>query len=292
VFTVISDYILTRRDFLKIMFKSASGSLGLGLGIYGYGHEIETRWLEIRHVTLTLPRLTPAFDGYRIVQISDIHKDYWMPDKQLAHIVAEVNKQDPDLVVNTGDFVSFLRTSTTAVIDELVAELKNIQARDGVLAVLGNHDYWTGPEMVRDALRRCHTLELPNDVHTLRRGDEVLHFAGLEDIWAHRDRLDLVLERLPADGPAILLWHNPEKAEEAAATGRFDVQLSGHTHGGQISIPLVGRPWRKYSAGRYQVGSMILYVNRGLGIMFPYVRLGSRPEITVLTLKTPLTGVS
>ena len=282
----MSDRVLSRRDFLKTTLASTVGTLGAGLAFYGYGHEIESRWIDIERVDLTLPRLTPAFDGYRMVHISDIHKDYWMSDAQLEWIIRLVNEQDPDLVVITGDFVSNEYLTTDKVIEVLTTELSRIQARDGMLGVLGNHDHWTGADLVRDILRQSNVLELENEVHTLRRGDEVLHFAGMGDIIEGLDRLDLVVKRLPVEGPAILMVHEPYEFEIAAATGRFDVQLSGHTHGGQVSIPFVGRPWKQYSAGIYRSGTATLYLNRGLGIMMPLMRIGSRPEIAVLTLKT------
>jgi hypothetical protein len=117
----------------------------------------------------------------------------------------------------------------------------------------------------------------------------MLHIAGVDDVWEEHARLDMVLEQLPADGAAILLAHEPDFADESAATGRFDLQLSGHSHGGQVIYPFGGPPIlptyaKKYPVGRYQVSGMIQYTNRGLGMIPPHVRFNCRPEITVFTL--------
>ncbi|MDH5508153.1 MAG: metallophosphoesterase, partial [Anaerolineae bacterium] len=119
-----------------------------------------------------------------------------------------------------------------------------------------------------------------------------LHWAGGDDIWENQDRLDLVLEMLPEEGCAILLAHEPDFADTSAATGRFDLQISGHSHGGQIIFPVIGPPvvpWlsEKYPLGLYQLGEMLQYTNRGIGMVGPpHVRFNCRPEITVFTLVT------
>jgi predicted MPP superfamily phosphohydrolase len=261
----------------------------LGIGGFTYTHGIEPGWLDIEQVRLTLPRLTPAFDGYRIAQISDIHISEWMTRERLADIVAQVNEQKPDLIVLTGDYV---HQTPELYVDDLVIPLSQLRAPDGVLSILGNHDHWTDAALVRRILHEAGTIHLDNDVLALERGAELLYIAGVDDIWEQQDRLDLVLERLPDEGAAILLAHEPDYADTSAATGRFDLQISGHSHGGQVNLPLLGRPVlpylaEKYPAGRYQVGSMIQYTNRGVGMIMPRVRFNCRPEITVFTLSAP-----
>jgi predicted MPP superfamily phosphohydrolase len=127
-------------------------------------------------------------------------------------------------------------------------------------------------------------------VHTLERGGSLLHIAGVDDVWERQDRLDLVLDRLPAEGGAILLAHEPDFADTSAATGRFDLQISGHSHGGQVIAPFAGplrlpHLGRKYPLGLYRVGDMLQYTNRGVGMVYPYVRFNCRPEITLFTLR-------
>jgi len=163
--------------------------------------------------------------------------------------------------------------------------------------VLGNHDHWSGADAIRGLLRQAGVHELRNTALTLRRGAAQLHIAGVDSYWERQDRLEAVLATLPADGAAVLLAHEPDYADISAASGRFDLQLSGHTHGGQVVIPFLGPPvlphlGKKYPAGRYQVGSMIQYTNRGLGVIPPRLRFNCRPEITVITLAAASTATA
>ena len=143
---------------------------------------------------------------------------------------------------------------------------------------------------MRAALARCSVIEIGNNVYSIERGGEQLHIAGVDDIWYDHDNLDEVLAKLPETGAVILLAHEPDFADESAKTGRFGLQLSGHSHGGQIVLPVVGPPilprlGKKYPSGLYKVGDMWQYTNRGVGMLEPAVRINCRPEITVFTLE-------
>ena len=277
---------LLRRPLSKV-----AGAVGAALVAGGllYASRIEPQNVEVTSISLVLPRLDKEFDGYRIVQISDIHMDGWMSSERLGGLVKLVNEQRPDLIAVTGDFV----TAEAGRADrELVDALVVLEAPDGVVAVLGNHDYIADENLVRRIIRDGGLTELSNDFVTLRRGEGRLHVAGVDDFYQRRARLDLILNRLPEEGAAVLLAHEPDFAEVSAPTGRFDLQLSGHTHGGQFRLPLVGavmrpRVGRIYPSGLYNVDGMLQYTNRGLGMLRPYLRLNSRPEITVLTLLAP-----
>lgn len=247
---------------------------------------IEPWWIEVTSVPLVLPRLASEFCGYRIAQVSDIHLGDWMNADRLAHIVRLVNAQSPDLIAITGDFVS---RHTEDRARALECELSHLAAPDGIVAVLGNHDHRANVCRLRQALAGGGVRELANAVYTIARGAANLHIAGIDDVWDGRDRLDLVLNALSGNDAAILLAHEPDFADVSAATGRFDLQLSGHTHGGQIVAPLLGPlqlPFLgyKYPSGFYQVGEMIQYTNRGVGMVPPFVRFNCRPEITVFRL--------
>ncbi len=251
-----------------------------------YSIMLEPGWVELAQVSLALPGLAPAFSGYRVVHLSDLHMGDWMNAARLDDVVRLVNKQSPDLIAITGDFVTRRAVSHMR---ELACGLARLKARDGVVAVLGNHDHWSGAQALRDVLAASGVCELANDFRTLHRDGVQLHIAGVDDIIAGCDRLDLLLARLPVDGAAILLAHEPDFADESAATDRFALQLSGHTHGGQIVAPLIGPLLlpdlgRRYPSGRYQVGGMIQYTNRGVGVVSPFVRINCRPEITVFDL--------
>ena len=240
---------------------------------------------QVVPLSLAVPGLDPAFEGYRLVQISDIHFGQWITAERLEGVVDLVNSQDPDLVAITGDFFSY-------VLDryghDLARILGRISARDATVAVLGNHDHWLGADAVRRLIKSGNIMELGNDVFTVHRGGAALHIAGLDDVLADKHDLDRVLEKLPASGPVILLVHEPDFADLSADTGRFCLQLSGHSHGGQIVIPGYGTPirgyhFKKYPLGRYQVGEMVQYTNRGLGTNLFWSRINCPPEITTIT---------
>lgn len=241
----------------------------------------------ITRLTLRLPNLHANFNGFRLVQISDIHLDGWMNRKRLEDIIQRINEQQPDLVAITGDFISH---PTGQHESDLAAALSQVKARFGAVAVLGNHDHWTDPKMVRRALKAGSIRDLSNRFITLERDGAQLHIAGVDDIVERLDRLDLVLESLPETGSAILLAHEPDYADTSAASGRFDLQLSGHSHGGQVVLPIIGAPilpplGRLYPSGLYQVGGMYQYTNRGLGMTGLHLRLNCDPEVTVFTLE-------
>jgi hypothetical protein len=269
--------------------RSGIGALSLGLGSAAWAKRVEPGWLDVENVSLVLPRLHPAFDGYRIALFSDIHMDGWMTWQRLSNVVEIVNAQQPDAVAIPGDFVT---RDAGRWAPELVAALKGLKPRDVTVGSLGNHDHWTnggGSKTVRKALRDSGIVELSNTTHTIQRGKAQLHLCGVDDIWQKKNDLQQVLKKLPRDGAAILLAHEPDFADESSATGRFDLQLSGHSHGGQVRIPFFGPPIvpkfaEKYPSGQYQVGDMIQYTTRGVGNIPPRVRFNCRPEITILTL--------
>jgi len=251
-------------------------------------HEFDARDFEIVDVKVSIPDLDPSFNDYRIVHISDIHLGQWISAKRIEGVVNLVNKLKPDLVAITGDSVSYVVNEPVL---EMLRFLKNLKPKDATVAVLGNHDHWVGAEEIRKVMDESKIIELENDVYTLKRGGAMLYIAGVDSITLEKHDLDVVLRKLPSSGPAILLAHEPDFADESAATGRFSLQLSGHSHGGQMIIPGIGTPFRgskfkKYPLGEYQVGDMVQYTNRGLGTNVFWIRINCPPEITILRLQS------
>lgn len=283
-----SGKLISRRGLLKATVRAGIGLSAFSLGSLEWAQHVEPGRIDVNPVALTLPNLSPAFDGLRLVQISDLHFDAWLTRPRLDHIVQLINRQQPDVVAITGDFLTFAGAD---VIHNLKESLSALRPRDGVVAVLGNHDHWhNAEESLRSMMKACGIIELRNTVHTLRRGGETLHLAGVDDAWVRQARMDDVLRQLPRTGAAILLAHEPDFADSYVKTGRFDLQLSGHTHGGQVTLPFIGPlilpPYgRKYASGLYRVLEMMVYTNRGVGMVQPYVRYNCAPEITVFTLK-------
>ncbi|MDQ3284995.1 MAG: metallophosphoesterase, partial [Actinomycetota bacterium] len=274
----------------------------VGAGVFLYSRYVEPNWLAVERLKLPLPRLAPPFDGYRVVHISDFHLDGWMTPERIEYVVDLINEQRPDLVAITGDFVAV----SVDYISGLPGPLKKLKASDGVVAVLGNHDYMNDADAVRRALASAGVVDVSNGVYTLRRDGAALHVCGVDSVMEGCDRLEEVLEALDGAEPgcAILLAHEPDFAATTAATGRFDLQLSGHSHGGQVRIPFLKTPYvvpllsrlgysfvppliYEYPSGLYEVGEMYQYTNRGLGVIYARFRLNSRPEVTVLDLRSP-----
>jgi uncharacterized protein len=294
---------MRRRSFLKLAGGTTAGTLVVGGDTTAYSYWIEPGWIEIVQQSLRLARLDAAFNGYRIIQISDLHADdswhgsIWVDRARIAGMVQLVNEQKADAIVITGDFVTHIKQQTS----DTLSPLRELRARDGVYAILGNHDHWSDPVAVRRLLSRYNIHDLSNSSHTLQRGTGQLHMIGMDDlwpiygptvpVWSHQTLLERILQGVPAQGSVILLVHEPDFADVAAANGRIDLQLSGHTHGGQVQLPFYGTlklpPLGKhYSAGLYQIGSMYHYTNRGIGMIEPHIRFNCRPEITVFNLQS------
>jgi predicted MPP superfamily phosphohydrolase len=251
----------------------------------GYAALIEPYWLEVVNVPVRSALLPDAFVGITIAQVSDFHLGNSNNQAKLHAAIDRVLALRPDLILLTGDFVTTVRSGEAQVLE---AELARLSARLGVYAILGNHDWWSDPIVVAGALRRARVTLLNNSNARLDRNGASLYLAGLEDIYFHPD-LAQALAGIPADAPLLLMAHEPDQAEIAKTDGRIFLQVSGHTHGGQIRLlgihPLaLPRYGRKYDAGLFQVGSMQLYVNRGVGVTLPPLRLLCRPEITLFTL--------
>ncbi|HMK54466.1 MAG TPA: metallophosphoesterase [Methanobacteriaceae archaeon] len=244
---------------------------------------------QVEEVDVVIPSLDPVYDGYRLANISDIHLGQWITAKHLKGVINLVNNEKPDSVTITGDFVSYILDDFA---EDLESALNQLKPREKTFAVLGNHDHWLGPEKIRKILYECDIIDVSNDVSTLHRENALLHIAGVDSVMLEKHRLDLVMEKLPEEGPAILLAHEPDFADVSSTTGRFSLQISGHSHGGQFLIPGIGTFIRgphfvKYPVGKYQVGNMVQYTSRGLGTNVFWFRINCPPEITMFTLKCP-----
>lgn len=241
-----------------------------------------------RQVEVTIPGLPAAFDGYRVLQLTDLHASRLLTGDWVRRVVAASNALHPDLVVITGDLID---GSVEARRDDY-RPLGDLQAADGVIAITGNHEYYAQYSEWMQAFRALHMQVLENSHLQVRRGDAALTIAGVTDPVAARYGLplpDLETALAGADpaAPVILLDHRPRNAREAAARG-VKLQLSGHTHGGQIigMDQLVKRANGGYVSGRYEVDGMPLYVSNGAGLWagFP-ARIGVPSEITLITLR-------
>ncbi len=264
----------------------AAAALSL-IGVTGAAYALlhEPRRPRLEQVTLWLPQLPPALDGLRIGQLSDLHLGLPYTTENARWAVERLVAEQPDLLVMTGDFVSY--EHAIPELPEVLAPLQSWRPRLGIFAVPGNHDYWEGFPAIQQTLTPLGIEFLLNHHRRLRDGDAELVLAGVDDMWDGAHDLAATLKGVPEGVFTILLSHCPDLADEAAARG-VHVQLSGHTHGGHVCLPLLGsfclprHGWR-YPIGYRSIGALQLYVSRGIGGL--PLRFGCPPEVTVLTLR-------
>jgi len=241
--------------------------------------------LTIEHHQILLRRLPPAFDGFRIVQLSDIHHSPFTSRTQIERAVDTANSLQPDIVALTGDYISKER-QYAAPCAELLGKLR---ARHGVFAVLGNHDHWTDAALITDLFRAEGMTVLVNQGMRFELKDAALWLAGVDDTMVGLEDLPLALAGSRADEFKLLLAHNPIILRRAARAG-VDLVLSGHTHGGQVSLrserSASGRPRRRLLKGLARQGETQIYVTRGLGTVVLPVRFGCPPEVSLLELRS------
>ena len=231
----------------------------------------------------------------RIAQLSDFHFDNYFSITPLRKAVEVINKLQPDVIVLTGDFVtapmfSGDRKKAAAPIEPCAEILSQLRSRLGVYACMGNHDGATDSPRIIDTLRAKDIAVLSNSAVPLEKDGRRLWLAGIDDVLEGNADLNATLNDIPNSEAVILLAHEPDYA---TYTAKFpvDVQLSGHTHGGQIRIPFVGAPVLpelgvKFPMGLYQVGKLILYTNVGIGTVRLPVRFFCPAEITLFTLQS------
>ncbi|HET9088578.1 MAG TPA: metallophosphoesterase [Acidobacteriaceae bacterium] len=284
---------LTRRRFLQLAGASS-------VGLLAYAGEFERHHLEITHRTVRLARLSPALDGLRIAHLSDFHYEQYTEPYFIREVVAQVNRQTPDLVLMTGDFISEGPASDwrDAEMSFPCAEtLSGIQCPQR-WCVLGNHDATVGPDIVTQALNSHGHPVLANAHVPFERNGARLWLAGVKDVGVSAPDLNLAAPRglQTPDEPVILMAHEPDYADRVIQHGGVDLMLSGHTHGGQIRVPMIGALYlpklgRKYVEGHFSLGNGLqLYVNRGIGSVGVPFRFYCRPELTMITLRTEQTA--
>ncbi|MGH9355199.1 MAG: metallophosphoesterase [Terriglobia bacterium] len=240
---------------------------------------------EITETTIRMRRLSGAHEGLRIVHLSDIHLSLYTPIEEVQRVVELANRLRPDVVALTGDYV----TLSPTYIWPAARMLGRLRARYGVFAVLGNHDFRVDADEVTRALRAQRIRVLRNSHHALRAGGDALWLVGVDDLWFSSDDLPAAMQSIPASDPKILLCHNPGGIGPAAQLG-VDLMLSGHTHGGQVRLPLLrslyrSKPGERFVAGWNQLGATQIYVSRGIGKVVVPVRVACPPEITCLSLR-------
>lgn len=275
---------LTRRLFLARSSAIAAGAASVGLVGVGVANALGPP--DLLQVPVRLRRLDPAFKGFRIAVVSDIHLGPLRGRAHTERIVEMINDTEPDLVAIVGD----LADGTVAELGSAAEPLRDLYSREGTFFVTGNHEYFVEDpaEWLRE-LERLGLQPLSNENTAIRRGAAAFDLAGVNDVAGERRSdppdFDRALAGLNSARPTILLAHQPVLVAEAASRG-VDLQLSGHTHGGQMwPFHYVVGLAQPSLAGLSTVGDTQLYVSRGAGFWGPPVRIGAPPDITVLTLQ-------
>ena len=259
---------------------------------------IEPNRPQLVRKELALPRWPEALDNYKIALLSDFHYDPVFSVHPLRAAIPVVNALRPDLIALTGDFVSEpnfggSRRRAAYAAEPCARLLRQMRAPHGLWAVMGNHDAFTDPDLVTSILRSTGIRVLSNQSVPIEHAGGRFWLSGVDDVMNGDSDLAAALANVARAEPTVLLAHEPDYADYVSRHP-VDLQLSGHSHGGQVRLPFLPPFYepplaRKYIAGLYQVGPLTLYTNRGLGTIGLPIRFDCPPEITLITLR-PVTG--
>jgi uncharacterized protein len=270
-----------RRRRVAIIFWSSISSVLL------YGFVIEPMRLVVRETTIILPAWPGEFRDLRVTVFSDLHVG--PPHITLARlrsIVEEANATEADLILMPGDFVQTALGWRMAEPEAIAAELKRLRAKAGVFAVLGNHDWWYDSTRVRRAFEKEGVRVLDDQAIKIERQGKTFWLVGFADKWAGHPNIEETVKQITDDAPVIAFTHNP--GIFPAIPARVALTIAGHTHGGQIWLPFIGRPVisdEPYAIGHFIEGGKHLFVTTGIGTSICPVRLGVPPEISLLMIK-------
>jgi hypothetical protein len=279
---------ISRRHFLL-------GSAVTGAGMALYSGEIARHEISVLSRTIRLAKLPDAFHNFRIAQISDIHFDEYTEPAFVHRVLAQVNALQADLVLLTGDFISDTPMPLSYIHGAMqrCAEALRAVACPQRFAIMGNHDTILGVPVVQSILAQAGIPLLVDERVPIERSGKRFWLCGTNDPINTVPNLDLAIPERP-DGPVVLMCHGPDYTDTVLAHPRgrlVDFMISGHTHGGQVRLPLIGplhlpEGGQKYVEGLFRFGRMQLYVNRGIGTVGLPFRLNCPPEITLFTLQS------
>ena len=290
---------ISRRKFLKRLLWSSAlvGSAG-----FIYPSFIEPRHAQVRRIQLSIQGLPNALNGLTIAHLTDLHRSRVVSTAYLAKCIAMANALSPDIIAFTGDYLT--RSSHLGLLGELAFEddvppaehvrqcaqcMSSARAKYGIFASLGNHDHWFDGDAVTKTIEAVGIPVLRNTNRRVRINGEPLAIVGLGDLWT--EGVDMRGAFRNVDSPfTLVLMHNPDSFEHWSREGSHLI-LAGHTHGGQVNIPLLGplvvpsRYGKKYAHGLFTRGEARMYVSRGIGLISPPVRFNCPPEIALFQLQ-------
>lgn len=279
---------ISRRTFLARTAALIGSLVAVPSAAYGYAALVEPQWLEVVRLKLRFEGLPEPFRGLRIVQFSDLHVGFHYDAGQLAKLAVRIRNEQPDVVCFTGDLVDYSIGPDYPLVRDA---LREIRATLGCFAVLGNHDYYGNADEVASLLKDGGFTCLRNQGVRLAKDGSAIYIAGIEDAWEGKPDLKQTVKGTRPEDFTILLSHAPDYADEVLKYP-VKLQLSGHSHGGQVRLPFIGPlasvpHGSKYPSGQYHLGDgkLTLYTNRGIGFSMKPIRFMCRPELTVFTLE-------
>lgn len=269
----------SRREFIV---RTAQGACA-GALVYSAA---DSQMLSVTRLRIPMERLPSEFAGFKIGFASDFHLGPAVPAATLRRAVELLNGAKPDVVLLGGDYVD----EDSELVKRCMEILSGLRAREGVYSVQGNHDYWVGSGSYSAALAESTSIkDLSKRGFAVRRSSGVLWIAGIDDNWGGNPDFSASIAGAPEGAPRVVFTHNPTLADELPE-GYADLILAGHTHGWQIYVPWITRLFmplesmRKYRAGFYKTKAGLMYVSRGAGVIYPFIRLWCSPEVVLITL--------
>jgi len=280
--SILKSQKMTRRKFFEWLIR---GGICTALG---YTIVVEPNWFSVENVEVPIKGLPADLEGLRIGFISDFHRGRFVTEGDISKAARYLQRQNPDLIMLGGDFVD----SNADYIHSCLKVLSQLDSPLGTYAVLGNHDYWTDPDLIRKSFKQSRIRLLDNESLKLEWKREKFYITGLDDAWEGWPNPRTALHGVPDESFKILLVHEPDYAETLKRLPLWlPLQLSGHSHGGQVVIPFWGAPVLPYMARKYPAGlqgvtgrNRWVYTTRGVGHLLP-ARFNCTPEVTLLILR-------
>jgi predicted MPP superfamily phosphohydrolase len=272
---------MNRRKFIKSVIFGGGGFLAAGYPVF-----IERYLIQINTYKIQVPNLPQEFHNFKILHLTDLHFGFLTPESIIEYVVEKSNILEKDIIVCTGDYIH--ERNNTDQIDRVWPILNKLEAKSGVFSVLGNHDHWG------DFERSLYRLEksgqnIRHRVRSIERNNSRIWIGGAGDLWEDRLEIDETFHDVPQNEFKILLAHNPDTADHKFET-KIDLMISGHTHGGQVSIPLLGPlilpvKNKRYSSGYIKTADTNLFISKGIGWAVLPIRFNCLPEIAILELQ-------
>lgn len=245
----------------------------------------EARWVKLTEVEINTTEIPDSFNGFKIVFISDIHHGPYLSIQRITKLVKRINALNPDIIILGGDYVH----REARYIKPVFTELSGLKAKIGIYGVLGNHDHWENAELTRQMMALNGIKDCDNQSYWIRLGNDSIKIGGVGDLWEDTQLLNNTICDVTKKNFCILISHNPDYVE-SIKPGMVDLTLSGHTHGGQMTLfgywapVLPSRFGQKYRYGLQDFGTMKSYITSGIGTITPPLRFFCRPEIVLIKL--------